>query len=358
MTIIRVWAARFLLPCLLAIGYCLLPSAAWGCPPGMFQTGSRDFIACAPIPGYNQGGDSSGDESKSTSQTGATYTRPIQPSYMAAVTHIDTSSYWVSRAHWTADSANKRALAACKAAMGDGCVLNETVYGYGPFGVMIDAMGLRWIKSGADVPKGTPESIRYQALAIQCLKSSFGCEFEEVIWQGAIPEDEVPPANFVTDNFPLYGVKRHRWALLAKPEGEPPPAWQNKAWLMSGSQNSAEARKAVLDRCRADSGLSCAIDAYVANGVLVRFVDAKGKAGWTSAVTKRVVEPLGSYRRKKPKIDPASVAARVERLCLVKPCKVIATYDAPTQRMQVIEDVKYPNHLHASLLIIGRWSLR
>ena len=340
MTPFRITAARLLLPCVLAVGYCLLPNAASAegrCPPGMFETGSRDYIACAPIPNYDQGGDDGGDDS-SSSRVPTIPSTPIQPSYMAAVTHIDTSSYWVSRAHWTADSANERALAACKAAMGDGCVLNETVYGYGPFGVMIDAMGLRWIKSGADVPKGTPESIRYQALAMQCLKSSFGCEFEEVIWQGAIPEDAVPPTNFVTDNFPLYGVKRHHWALLARPEGTAPAASQNKAWLMSGSQNSAEARKAVLDRCRADSGVSCAIDAYVANGVLVRFVDANGKAGWTSAVTKRVIEPLGSYRRKKPKIDPASVTARVERLCLAKPCKVIATYDAATPRLQVVDD--------------------
>lgn len=341
MTLFRISGARFLLPCLLAVGFCLLPNAAWAsCPPGMFQTGSRDFIACAPIPGYNQGGDDGGDESQSTSQTYNVPVRPIQPSYMAAVTHIDTSSYWVTRAHWTADSANNRALAACKAAMGEGCVLNETIYGYGTFGVMIDAMGLRWIKSGADVPRGTPESIRYQALAMLCVKNSFGCEFDETIWQGAIPEDAVPPTNFVTDNFPLYGVKRHHWALLARPESTPSTAWQNKAWLMSGSQNSAEARKAVLDRCRADSGVSCAIDAYVANGVLVRFVDAKGKAGWTSAVTKRVVESIGSYRRKKPKIDPASVAARVERQCFVKPCKVIATYDAATPRMQVIDDAR------------------
>lgn len=25
------------------------------CPPGMFETGSRDFIGCAPIPGYGEG---------------------------------------------------------------------------------------------------------------------------------------------------------------------------------------------------------------------------------------------------------------------------------------------------------------
>lgn len=332
-------APRFLLTCLLAMAYCLFPNAASAegrCPPGMFETGSQDFIGCAPIPGYGESEQDGGDESSSSAAT--VYSAPIQPSYMAAVTHIDTSSFWVSRAHRTADAANKRALAGCKAAMGEGCVLNETVYGYGPFGVMIDAMGLRWIKSGADVPKDTPEAVRYRALALQCLKNSFGCEFEEVIYQGALPLDDRPDVDYADDIFPRYGVMRHHWALLAKPQGEAPGAWQNKAWLMSGSQNSAEARKAVLDRCRADSCVSCAIDAYVANGVLVRFVDAKGKAGWTSAVTKRVIEPLGSYRRKKPKIDPASVAARLERQCFVKPCKVIATYDAATPRLQVVDD--------------------
>lgn len=30
------------------------------CPPGMFETGSRDYIGCAPIPGY--GGDTGVDE--------------------------------------------------------------------------------------------------------------------------------------------------------------------------------------------------------------------------------------------------------------------------------------------------------
>lgn len=42
--------------------YCLLifsfPAIAVGegrCPSGMFETGSRDYLACAPIPGYGQG---------------------------------------------------------------------------------------------------------------------------------------------------------------------------------------------------------------------------------------------------------------------------------------------------------------
>lgn len=307
------------------------------------QTGGGPGHAPILLCQYVGGGEGSDGESKSTSQTATINSTPIQPSYMAAVTHIDTSAYWVSRAHWTADSAKKRALAACTAAMGDGCVVTETVYGYGPFGVMIDAMGLPWIKSGGDFPNGTPEEVRYQALARLCHTNSFGCEFQEVIYQGALPTYAVPPDNFVSDIFPPSGVKRHHWALVARPKGTPAAAGQNKVWLTSGSQNSAAARKAVLDRCRTDSGGDCAIDAYVANGVLVQFRGTDGQTRWASAVTKRAVESFGRLKKEKaPKIDPTSVAGRVERLCPLsaQPCKVIATYDAVTPRMQVIENSK------------------
>jgi len=34
------------------------------CPPGMFETGSRDYLACAPIPGYGQGDSDTGQDSQ------------------------------------------------------------------------------------------------------------------------------------------------------------------------------------------------------------------------------------------------------------------------------------------------------
>jgi hypothetical protein len=46
---------------LLVVTLMCLTSTAWAegaCPPGMFQTVSRDYLACAPIPGYNQGSSS------------------------------------------------------------------------------------------------------------------------------------------------------------------------------------------------------------------------------------------------------------------------------------------------------------
>lgn len=43
-----------------------LPEAAWAegrCPAGMFETGSRDYIGCAPILGYGQGSSNDGEDS-------------------------------------------------------------------------------------------------------------------------------------------------------------------------------------------------------------------------------------------------------------------------------------------------------
>ncbi len=40
-------------------------------------------------------------------------------------------------------------------------------------------------------------------------------------------------------------------------------------------------------------------------------------------------------------MDRTSIAARVDRLCLpsIKPCRVVATYDAATPRLVVIADI-------------------
>ena len=47
-------AVRYLVLSLLLL--VLGTAAAEGrCPPGMYETGSRDYIGCAPIPGYGQG---------------------------------------------------------------------------------------------------------------------------------------------------------------------------------------------------------------------------------------------------------------------------------------------------------------
>ncbi len=113
-------AVHFLLPCVLAVAFCFLlttASAEGRCPPGMFETGSRDYLASAPIPGYGQSSDEVGDEPS----------RPrlppveVQPSYMVAARHVDTGSLWISVGHRTLDYAKRHVLMACNTATRGGC---------------------------------------------------------------------------------------------------------------------------------------------------------------------------------------------------------------------------------------------
>ena len=62
----KTMSARYWLSAIASL--CLLSNAAMAegrCPPSMFETGSRDYIACAPIPGYDQDDSGEGPPSKS-----------------------------------------------------------------------------------------------------------------------------------------------------------------------------------------------------------------------------------------------------------------------------------------------------
>jgi len=88
------------------MAFCLLPDAASAehrCPPGMFETGSRDFIACAPIPGY---GISSPEDYYNS---GPSSQGPSGPQYadssVATAVHIDSSPGCGTAGHRSVDAA-------------------------------------------------------------------------------------------------------------------------------------------------------------------------------------------------------------------------------------------------------------
>lgn len=353
MTPFRITSARFLLPCFLAVGYCLLPNAASAegrCPPGMFETGSRDFIGCAPIPGYDQGGNDGGDDAGTTP---APPTRPSKPGFMVAVYHADTGSVWTSAGNQTVEGARQHALGACNAATGGGCYVAETLDRIGRIFVAEDAMGQLWIKADVDDDKGPRFDVTQWNPSIEiCLKNSFGCKFLGFHQSGVIYLDEDPNRDQSWNRYPNGKLSQKRWAMVAQPTKTPAGTGPNKSWLISGRHNSTATRKEVLDRCQTDSGAPCTISAYAAysgemaadrrvvgNGLLVHFVDARGKNRWTSAVSDK---PKASKKKgAKALPDPVTVQDRIGRLCPpTLPCKVIATYDAVTSRVQVIEDAK------------------
>jgi len=346
---------RFLLPCFIALTFCLLPDAASAegrCPPGMFETVSRDFLACAPIPGYGESSQERGDEPS----------RPqlppveIQPSYMAAARDVDTGSLWVSVGHRTLDSAKLHVLKACNAATRGGCYVSDTHFGVGKLYVAEDAMGQLWTKiQPYDKVPPRFSAVDWNAAIEHCWKNSFGCGYAGSFQSGLLPLNDHPDKEYYEDRFPKGKMRLKRWALVATPTQSDTTAGQNKSWLISGKEDSVAARKEVLDRCQTESAVLCSIAAYAVNtddmvafsggpksvnGLLVHFVDARGRNRWTSAVSDNA-EYQKKTNKKKAYIRPMTVRQRIDQLCPPQfPCRLIATYDAATPRMQIVEDSK------------------
>ena len=271
---------------------------------------------------------------------------PQKAGFMAAAYHIDTSSVWMSAGHKTMEAAKQRALAGCKAGTGAECYVADTLSEFGLIYVAEDAMGLLWIKATTTLDDTTQKNVTASRTVVDwnpsielCSRNAFGCKFLGYTQTGRMPLNDNPDAQYVSDSFPNGPLTWNRWALVARPEKTPIAAWQNKSWLSSGQQKSAAARAELLARCQADGGVPCAIIAFAANGVLVQFVDAQGKVGWTSAV------PNAAKPKRKTKkslvSDDTSVAARIARACpsAAAPCRVVATYDAGTSRLDVVADV-------------------
>lgn len=305
------------------------------------QTGGSSAHAPILLCQYVGGDSDSGNSDASPFRAPSRPIIPMKPGFMAAAHHPDTSSVWMSAGHRTSEAAKARALDGCNRATGGGCVMADTLSEFGWMYVAEDAMGLLWIKgTTAEKEKDNRISVTEWNAAIElCARNSFGCKFLGFIQTGQMPVDDDPNKDYSSDHFPKGSLTWNRWALVARPEKTPAAAWQNKSWLSTGQQKSAAARAELLARCQSDSGVPCAISAFAANGALVQFVDGVGKIRWTSAAPGA---PQPKKKKKSLPSDRTSVAARIERLCppSIKPCRVVATYDAATPRMQIIEDVK------------------
>ena len=293
--------------------------------------------------------------------------RPSKPGSSAVAYHVDTASSWVTIAHKNVGSAKKQALDGCNAATGGGCYIAATYESSGDIAesgeifIAEDAMGQLWFKTNKR-RYGEPYTYDYRITdpaRIYCQIQSFGCSILTSYHNGHIYLD-VDPARDQSENFfPKGKLHWNRWAMVARPT-TPTKAAHYKSWLVSGQENSATTRKEILDRCQADSGVPCSISAYAmsdtevltndtgsANGLLVHFVNTRGVNRWINAVA------MAPKKKKKYKkmfrddpdpveaSDPVTVQERVDRLCPKSlACRVVATYDAATPRIHVIEDVK------------------
>jgi hypothetical protein len=335
-----------------------LPSAAHAQSAEQQAQHARDMNDIAATP--PQGGNERDSRFRPYSEPSYQYdVRPSTPGFLAVAYHVDTGSTWASVAHKNGDDAKKHVLAACNAATGGGCYIAAAVPSPGTIYLAEDAMGQTWIKEEMR-EYGAPYTYDYRITdpaRIDCQVKSFGCSRMGGYSSEYIYLDLDPSIDQVKDYFPKGKLHWNRWAMVARPT-TPTTAAHNKSWLISGKENSAATRKEILDRCQADSGMPCAISAYAVsdnevltndtgseNGLLVHFVDGRGKNRWISAVTtKPKKKKYKKMFRDDPDFveapDPVTVQERIDRICPPGSCRVIATYDAATPRMQVIEDVK------------------
>jgi len=354
-----------------AAAFAFWPGAAaaqsFPCPngpgPGEYQVGvmgGSHGVAATPLCA-SSGGDGSDAEDERPKYIEV---RPSKPGSSAVAYHVDTASIWVTTAYKSYADAKKQALDKCNAATGGGCYIAASFESSGDIAesgeifIAEDAMGQLWIKENRR-SYGDPYTYDYRITdpaRILCQKQSFGCSMLTSYHNGHIYLDVEPDKDQSENFFPKGKLQWNRWAMVAQPTTRAAAA-QGKSWLISGKQNSAATRKEILDRCQADAGVPCAISAYAVNdgevltnesgsenGLLVHFVDGQGKNRWTSAVTtKPKKKKYKKLLRSDPDFvdtpDPVTVQERVDRIC-PSSCRVIATYDAATPRMQVIEDVK------------------
>lgn len=260
------------------------------------------------------GGEEQGDESYSSGPTGPQYA----DSSMATAVHLDTSAVWATAGHRTPEAAKKSVMDACTAAMGEGCIYAEAWTGDVVIAVALDGGGEAW-------PEGAATKAAAEEEALKTCKEkagAWGCKiifaFENIL----IPASADKSSDYAKDYFPQGSIKRRNWALLAWPETPPAAAWQRKSWLISGRQNFAAAKKELLARCQADSGVPCIMGMGVPNGSLAHYVNKRGQSNWTNAA------------------GVAAPTTRIDEACPTgeKPCRALSLYDAATPRLQVIED--------------------
>ncbi len=257
-----------------------------------------------------------------------TYQAPPPPrqywvtSYMSVVYHPEANDVW---AVWdrrkSPEEAEQSALGLCSQMMGDGCKVAMGGKG-GTVAVARDHAGWMWWDWG-DKPGSASRSVM-----ASCSKNGAKCEIIKTVTAKPWPE-------FVNgrreDRAKSYSPNNtasllNTYAMVAWPTSEGSKTldvkWRGKTWLMSGSKGFENTKKTLLDKCKLDARVDCAVSQEVNGGVIVQYQTENGSGYWTSGQSRN------------------QGAERMAQQCrdMNTTCKVLANYDAATQRLMVIAE--------------------
>lgn len=165
---------------LLALALCSLPNivlAEGRCPPGMFETGSRDYIGCAPIPGYGQG-DNDSDSSPPP--------RPMvwERRWGAIAREVGGGSLAGVNGFKSEAAAKQAAIAQCQAtATVSKAACKVTLPYYNQCAAFAWGPGWGGAVSAADLPKAKEEALKdcNSKASLACEIFYTGCSLDELV---------------------------------------------------------------------------------------------------------------------------------------------------------------------------------
>lgn len=306
---------------LAVLAFAASASAENGCPTGMVPTGQ-------PQPGTENSGvfipmctaaalppEQAYEPSPST---------PVNyvSSHLAVAWHPDASDVWATWNQRTEAKAQEVALAACNRAMGGGCSIAQSAAN-SSVAIARDKSDLLWSAWGA-----TPKDAK-KAIAKHCASQNVQCKVDRVFTAEPWPEPQsftdeqrriIDSTGVMAGHYAPDRIKRHRYAMVAWPRTVPAAPWTDRVWLDSGRQGYAQTERALLERCKRDSGVDCVLGRSVANGLLIHYVRDQGQNMWLSAPSAKEGKTILKKECAKTKSE----------------CRIIGSYDAQTPRADVV----------------------
>ena len=241
---------------------------------------------------------------------------------MSVVYHPEANDVWAVWDRRTSqEEADQAALGLCSQMMEDGCTVALGGKG-GTVAIARDQAGWllwNWGDQPGDATRAVMEACDKNGKKCNVIKSVTATHWLE--FENGQREDRAQ--SYSPNN---KASLLNTYAMVAWPAAEGTKTmdakWRGKTWLISGSKGYENTKKVLLDKCKLDSRVDCAVTQAVNGGMIVQYQVERGQGYWLTSLSLS---------------EGAERAAEQCRLMETK-CKVLANFDTETKRLMVITE--------------------
>ncbi len=243
-------------------------------------------------------------------------------SYMSVVYHPEANDVWAVWDRRTSqEEADQSAMGLCSQMMGDGCKVASGGTG-GTVAIARDHAGWMWWEWGDKPGDAT------RAVNAACGKNGEKCEIIKTVTAKHWLEFENGRREDRAQSYSPNSTASllNTYAMVAWPTAEGAKTmdakWRGKTWLISGSKGYENTKKVLMDKCKLDTRVDCAVTQDVNGGVIVQYQVESGQGYWLTSQS------------------PSEGAERAAKYCrtMETKCKVLANFDSGTKRLMVIAE--------------------